>query len=43
MEVCSEGKLAPESDGTGEQTEAYPGPGLAVVRAPLSESLTLAP
>ena len=46
-EVCTEGKLAAESDGTGEQTEAapcnesvYPGPVLAVVRAPLSESLT---
>lgn len=47
VEVCTEGKLAAESDGTGEQTEAalrnesiYPGPVLAVVRAPLSESLT---
>ena len=47
VEVCTEGKLAADSDDTGEQTEAalrnesiYPGPVLAVVRAPLSESLT---
>lgn len=49
VEVCTEGKLAAESDGTREQTEAapcnesiYPGPVLAVVRAPLSESLMMA-
>lgn len=47
MEVCTEGKLAPESDGTGEQTEAapcnesmYTGPVLAVVQVPLSELLS---